>query len=71
VRKLEGHFNYFGVNGNSRALGCLLYAVRVAWRKWLDRRSQRGRMTWKRFAALLAAYPLPAATTRVQIWSAP
>jgi group II intron reverse transcriptase/maturase len=71
VRKLEGHFNYFGVNGNSRALGCLLYAVRAAWRKWLDRRSQRGRMTWKRFAELLEAYPLPKTTIRVQIWSAP
>lgn len=69
VRKLEGHYNYFGVNGNTRALGCLLWAVRRAWRKWLNRRSQRARMNWKRFEQLLAAHPLPAATVRVQIWS--
>ena len=69
VRKLEGHYNYFGVNGNSRALGSLLWAVRRAWRKWLNRRSQRARMNWKRFEQLLAAHPLPAATVRVQIWS--
>lgn len=71
VRKLEGHFNYFGVNGNGRALGCLLHAVRRAWKKWLNRRSQRARMNWRRFAQLLAANPLPAATVRVQIWSTP
>jgi RNA-directed DNA polymerase len=71
VRKLNGHLNYFGVNGNGRALSCLIYAVRRAWRKWLNRRSQRARMTWKRFAQVLAVYPLPAATIRVQIWSTP
>ena len=71
VRKLEGHFNYFGVNGNSRALGCLLRAVQKAWKKWLNRRSQRARMNWKRFKQLLVAYPLPRATIRVQIWSTP
>ena len=49
VRKLVGHYNYFGVNGNLRALRCLLWAVRRAWRKWLNRRSQRARMNWQRF----------------------
>ena len=68
VRKLDGHFNYFGVNGNSRALSCLRHAVVRAWQKWLNRRSQRARMTWKRFNELLAAHPLPSPTVRVQIW---
>jgi len=71
VRKLNGHYNYFGVNGNSRALDALLHAVKRAWRKWLDRRSQNARMNWKRFGQLLAANPLPEATIRVQIWSTP
>jgi RNA-directed DNA polymerase len=71
VRKLNGHYNYFGVNGNGQALGRLGYAVERAWRKWLNRRSQRARMNWKRFAQLLAANPLPAATIRVQIWPDP
>ena len=31
------------------------------WRKWLGRRSWRGRMTWDRFARLRKTYPLPAA----------
>ena len=67
-RKLVGHYNYFGVNGNSHALQTLLYWVTRAWRKWLDRRSQRARMTWRRFYELLRARPLPAARIRVQIW---
>lgn len=69
TRKLNGHYNYFGVNGNSYALQTLLYWVKRAWRKWLDRRSQRARMTWKHFGELLRAHPLPAARIKVQIWS--
>jgi RNA-directed DNA polymerase len=68
-RKLAGHYNYFGVNGNGSALRSLRYAVILAWKKWLNRRSQRARMGWKRFQEILRAYPLPAATIRVQIWT--
>lgn len=70
-RKLIGHYNYFGVNGNGRALQNLLYAVKRGWKKWLNRRSQLARMNWKRFNELLAAHPLPRARIRVQIWSPP
>jgi hypothetical protein len=70
-RKLTGHYNYFGVNGNGRALQNLRYAVTRAWRKWLNRRSQRARMTWRRFNELLRAHPLPAAKITVQIWLTP
>jgi RNA-directed DNA polymerase len=71
MRKLIGHYNYFGVNGNSRALQNLRYAVTLAWKKWLSRRSQRARMTWKRFGELLRAHPLPLARIKVQIWNTP
>lgn len=70
TRKLNGHFNYFGVNGNVGSLARLRYAVENAWRTWLNRRSQRARMTWKRFKELLGAHPLPRAQVRVQIWAA-
>jgi group II intron reverse transcriptase/maturase len=59
VRKLLGHFEYFGITGNSGALGRFRHEVTRAWRKWLDRRSQRARMTWQRMAWLLKRYPLP------------
>jgi len=68
TRKLNGHYSYFGVNGNLRSLQQLRFAVVRIWRKWLDRRSQRARMSWKRYAAVLELYPLPRPRIRVQIW---
>jgi group II intron reverse transcriptase/maturase len=58
-RMLRGHFNYFGIRGNSRALSRLHHAVTRLWQKWLSRRSQRGRLSWDAFHRLLARYPLP------------
>lgn len=69
-RRLQGHYNYFGVNGNTEAMQRLRFAAQVAWHKWLNRRSQRSRMSWDRFNALLKEFPLPAPTIRVQIWGA-
>ena len=68
VRRIRGHFNYFGVNGNLRSLKGLVYAVKRAWLKWLRMRSQRVRLTWKRYSALLQRLPLPAPRIYVQIW---
>ena len=68
TRKLNGHYNYFGVNGNFDSLKRLHFEVERAWQKWLNRRSQRARMNWKRFRQLLKANPLPAPEIKVQIW---
>ena len=57
--KLRGHFNYFGLIGNMRRLKAMEWHTVRTWRKWLNRRSQRGRMPWKRCEQILAAYPLP------------
>jgi RNA-directed DNA polymerase len=67
-RRLVGHFNYFGVNGNVRRMAALVRWVTRAWRTWLNRRSQRARMSWKRFSNVLRVYPLPKPGIRVQIW---
>jgi group II intron reverse transcriptase/maturase len=58
-RKLQGHYAYYGITGNGRALDRFLYEVRRLWRKWLHRRSWRGRMPWEKFARLTERYPLP------------
>ena len=68
TRKLRGHINYFGVNGNSRSLAQVMFQTERTWRKWLARRSQRGRMSWARFKRILRAYPLPRPRIVVQIW---
>jgi hypothetical protein len=69
-RRLVGHFNYFGVNGNLRSLKTLVHEAEHFSRKWLRRRSQRTRLSWKRFkATILRAFPSP--RIRVQIWASP
>jgi len=68
TRRLVGHFNYFGVNGNSRSLAMLYHKARRAWHKWLCRRSQRAYIKWDRFEDLLRDFPLPSPRIRVQIW---
>jgi hypothetical protein len=66
---LRGHFNYFGVNGNHRCLSMLLYKVERSWFRWLRRRSQRTRMTWKRFKGILADFPLPKVMVYKNMWA--
>jgi RNA-directed DNA polymerase len=70
TRRLVGHFNYFGVNGNSRSLSMLVCFAERQWHKWLNRRSQRRRLNWRRFNDFLKVFPLPRPTIRVRIWDA-
>jgi RNA-directed DNA polymerase len=58
-KKLRGHDAYYGITGNSRMLSWLRHEVKRVWRFWLNRRSQRARMTWERFHQLLKWFPLP------------
>jgi hypothetical protein len=67
-RRLQGHFNYFGVNGNSKRLQELVEAAKSSWFKWLRRRGQRRPLTWKRYEALPRWWPLPRPRVIVQIW---
>ena len=57
--KLRGHYAYYGITGNARALARFAQQVERAWRKWLDCRSSKARMTWDRFRVLLERLPLP------------
>jgi hypothetical protein len=68
TRRIQGHFNYFGVNGNIQSLENLIRHAERAWLKWLCRRSQRSRLTWERFKDLLKDFPLPRPRVMVQIW---
>ena len=59
VAKLRGHYGYFGVTGNMRALERFRYEVMCTWRKWLSRRSTVTRHGWSGWSKLLERYPLP------------
>lgn len=59
LKKLRGHYEYYGLPGNSKCLNSLHHWVKRIWRKWLSRRSRASTMTWERFNLLLRRYPLP------------
>ena len=67
-RRIQGHFNYFGVSGNFRSLLLVIEQAKRSWYKWLCRRSQRKRLTWERFVDLLRDFPLPRPRITVRIW---
>jgi hypothetical protein len=56
---LRGHYAYFRISGNSTALGRFRLQVMKAWRRVLLRRSQRPKLSWERFNAILKVFPLP------------
>ncbi|MFI5297139.1 MAG: hypothetical protein ACHREM_03495 [Polyangiales bacterium] len=69
VQKVRGHYGYYGIAGNSEAIGRFLHEVQAVWRVWLSRRSQRGYVSWERMGQILARYPLPPARLPAGTWS--
>ena len=57
--KLRGHYAYFGIIGNAKALIAVDHAAYRIWRLWLNHRSQRARVTWAKMRRLNQQYPLP------------
>jgi group II intron reverse transcriptase/maturase len=53
---LTGHYRYYGVPMNTRALALFRFRVSRLWRRTLSRRSQRGRISWERMARLIDRY---------------
>jgi group II intron reverse transcriptase/maturase len=58
-RKLKGHYAYFGVTSNYAAVARVWHEAKAIWRKWLSRRSQKGRVNWEAMHALMERFPLP------------
>ena len=57
--KLRGHFQYFGVPCNTRQMEVILHYAKRIWRHWLNHRSSRKALDWRKFDALLERMPLP------------
>lgn len=56
---LRGHYAYYGITGNLRALSSFSFEVGKLWQRSLRRRSQKSGMTWEKFNRLLKLFPLP------------
>jgi group II intron reverse transcriptase/maturase len=57
--KLRGHYGYYGITGNARALSRMRHFVKQRWRYWLNRRSSSRRLTWETFDRIHERFPLP------------
>ncbi len=55
---LQGHYQYYGVRGNSRSLWLFYEEVMKGCFTWLNRRSQRRSYSWGAFKRLLSYIPL-------------
>ncbi len=58
--KLRGHFQYYGISGNRRAIVRFHYETKRLVFKWLNRRSQKSSFTWEDLEAYLKHYLIPA-----------
>jgi len=57
--KLRGHYNYYGVSGNSRMISKFGYLTMRLLKRWLNHRSQRKSFSWKQLNEYLKHYGLP------------
>ena len=57
-RVLRGHYGYYGIAGNFRALERVYRAVERYWRKMLCRRSRKGAVSWDVFYRIKQRFPL-------------
>lgn len=69
--KHRGHWNYYGVIGNSKSLGHYRTETCRVLQYWLNRRSQRRSYTWGTFNRLLKRFmvPLPRIWEKAKGWS--
>jgi RNA-directed DNA polymerase len=59
VRKLQGHYAYYGITGNGPQICAFRHWVYVIWRKWLNRRSRHTRGGLAGLDRRLERYALP------------
>jgi group II intron reverse transcriptase/maturase len=56
---LRGHYGYYGLIFNHRALSQFYQLVKRMWFKALQRRSQKSKINWQQFDRLQSVFPLP------------
>ena len=59
TRKVRGHYAYYGLTGNGRALCAFRHWTYVIWRGWLNRRSRHTRGGLAGLDRRLERFPLP------------
>lgn len=56
--KLVGHYRYYGISGNYDKLEMFRWYVIERLKAWLNRRSQKAKMTWRKFEKIIEYNPI-------------
>ena len=60
VAKLRGHYAFYGIRGNYKALEVVYEYVEMAWKHWLGRRTRNGSIPFEKWhRKYRQAFPLP------------
>lgn len=68
-RKLTGHYNYYGITDNSKAIGRYRHEVDLLLIKWLNRRSQKKSYRNKGYTSMIKYFDLPKPRIKVNIYA--
>jgi group II intron reverse transcriptase/maturase len=68
-RKLQGHYNYYGVSDNRDGIAAYFDEVKRLILKWRNRRSQKRSFTEGKFLLFLTRNPLPIPKIKVNLFS--
>jgi len=71
TRKLTGHWNYYGVIGNSERVWDYAWNAKRLVFKWLNRRSQRRSFTWATFEEAWQRWGIPSPRVVEKPWPHP
>lgn len=66
-KKLQGHYNYYGINGNSEDIGKYHWYVHFTTFKYLNRRHQKRSMSYELFCRIWKGMNVPLPKVRVHI----
>lgn len=69
--KLQGHYNYYGMAGNSKRIRQFFDGAMRIWYRWLNRRSQHRSYTWKGFKEMTRQYQIPRPKVVEEWWIKP
>ncbi len=68
ANKLNGHYAYYGVTGNSKSIRMFYHEIELLLFKWLGRRGKRDSLTFIKFKLLLQRFPLPRPRILVKLY---
>lgn len=67
-RRLIGYYNYYGISFNMKWLREIYNYTLVELKKWLSRRSQKGKITWDKMLRIINYSPLAKPKITYSLW---